>query len=138
MSARFAIYKENGVLDSAFPVFEGGLTGIGRDTSNFVQLEDSRVSKRHAVLKREGNAWFIEDLKSRNGVFVNGMRVHVSELKHGDKLQIGPYVMVFEPEVHDKGWVPDHVINPTSVAGQQTMQGFVRGISEPPRPTDQK
>jgi pSer/pThr/pTyr-binding forkhead associated (FHA) protein len=131
VSTRLALYKQNGVLDKAFPVFEEGLTGIGRESGNLIQLEDARVSKQHAVLKRDKEQWFIEDVGSRNGVLVNGSRVRRSALKHGDRIAIGPYQFIFETDVQRSNWVPDHVINRETVASQRTIVGVNVGDVKP-------
>src|SRR5829696_7798015 len=71
----------------------GGLTRIGRRTSSDIVLDDTTVSRRHAlVLEREG-APVIADDRSLNGVYVNGRRVREAALHHGDEVQIGDRVM---------------------------------------------
>jgi pSer/pThr/pTyr-binding forkhead associated (FHA) protein len=71
----------------------GGLTRIGRRTSSDIVLDDTTVSRRHAlVLEREG-APVIADDRSLNGVYVNGRRVREAALHHGDEVQIGGRVM---------------------------------------------
>jgi pSer/pThr/pTyr-binding forkhead associated (FHA) protein len=118
MDARLAIYKGT-KLDRAFPL-GGRSTAIGRDADNPVQMIDPKVSKRHAVIRAKGEAWAIEDAGSTNGLTVNGARVKSAELKHGDKIRIGPFHLVFETDV-DGEWVPTHVINMTSKAIGQTI-----------------
>jgi pSer/pThr/pTyr-binding forkhead associated (FHA) protein len=71
----------------------GRLTRIGRRTGADIVLDDSTVSRRHAlVLEREG-APVIADDRSLNGVYVNGRRVREAALHHGDEVQIGDRVM---------------------------------------------
>jgi pSer/pThr/pTyr-binding forkhead associated (FHA) protein len=71
----------------------GGLTRIGRRTGADIVLDDSTVSRRHAlVLEREG-APVIADDRSLNGVYVNGRRVREAALHHGDEVQIGGRLM---------------------------------------------
>ncbi|GIW96125.1 MAG: peptide-binding protein [Pirellulaceae bacterium] len=68
---------------------------IGRDSSNSVQLHDSEVSRRHAEIHcQEGHYWIV-DLGSSNGTFVNGQRVERQLLKSGDRLQIGRTLIVY-------------------------------------------
>ena len=71
---------------------------IGRHADNDVVLRDSRVSRYHAQITASGAVCFIEDLKSRLGVFVNGQRVQRAELRDGDKVEFGApdsYVLTF-------------------------------------------
>ncbi len=71
----------------------GGLTRIGRRAAADVVLDDTTVSRRHAlVLDRDGTAVIADD-RSRNGVYVNGRRVSEAPLQHGDEVQIGNRVL---------------------------------------------
>ncbi len=71
----------------------GRLTRIGRRTGSDIVLDDTTVSRRHAlVMEREG-APVIADDRSLNGVFVNGRRVQESPLHHGDEVRIGDRLM---------------------------------------------
>ena len=65
---------------------------IGRDVLNTVRLTERNISRKHAVLRRNGSGWLVRDSGSYNGCFVNGVRVAGEEpLKHGDLLQLGDY-----------------------------------------------
>src|SRR5436190_14132083 len=65
---------------------------IGRDAVNTVRLTERNISRRHAILKRNGVDWVVRDLSSYNGCFVNGARVSMERhLAHGDLLQLGDY-----------------------------------------------
>ena len=71
----------------------GRLTRIGRRATSDIVLDDTTVSRRHAlVLEREG-APVIADDRSLNGVFVNGQRVTEARLRHGDEVRIGDRIM---------------------------------------------
>jgi hypothetical protein len=70
---------------------------IGRSATCEVQLTSALVSRRHARLTLTHLGVTIEDLGSRNGVYVNSVRVIGSaRLKLGDRLAIGDEVLVFE------------------------------------------
>jgi putative ABC transport system ATP-binding protein len=51
------------------------------------------VSRRHAQITREGDAYFIEDLGSTNAVFLNGVRTHRAALQPGDRIGIHRFVL---------------------------------------------
>ena len=82
---------------------------IGRDSTRAdICLPDVRVSRVHGWISRTGNTATITDLKSANGTFVNGQPVQQPrEIQEGDRIQIGPYNLVFTgdalfPLSHDK------------------------------------
>lgn len=117
-------------LDLALPVTEAATT-IGRDDGNSLQLPDPQVSKRHAVIRAKGENWTIEDLNSTNGVTVNGLSVKRAELKNGDRIHIGPFVLVFESTTDDE-WVPSLVIDMSSKVAHQTIVPAPRGPAAGP------
>ena len=68
-------------------------TRFGRSGENEVVLPDYSVSRRHARIVREGDRWWVQDLKSTNGVQLNGQSVQRAEIKSGDGLKIGVFEM---------------------------------------------
>ena len=74
---------------------EDGSTTIGRSPECAIFLDDVTVSRKHAVLEKDGDHWQLEDLGSLNGTFVNRERVEAAELRDGDELQIGKYRLTF-------------------------------------------
>jgi pSer/pThr/pTyr-binding forkhead associated (FHA) protein len=73
------------------------ITALGRDVNNAIVIDDPFASADHAVLTYRGQSWFIEDLESTNGSYVNGRRVEgVAPLGFGDELQIGQVRMRLE------------------------------------------
>ncbi|MFZ6185386.1 FHA domain-containing protein [Nannocystis pusilla] len=68
---------------------------IGRSTECQLSLDDPLVSRRHAVLSVGSDGVTIEDLGSRNGVYINGLKIaRETSLKDGDKITIGSQEMV--------------------------------------------
>jgi hypothetical protein len=70
-------------------------TTIGRSPECDIFLDDVTVSRKHAVLVREGGVFRIEDQGSLNGTFVNRRRIDSAELADGDEVQIGKYRLTF-------------------------------------------
>jgi hypothetical protein len=62
---------------------------IGRQRDNEIQLGDLGVSGHHARIYRGPDAYVVEDLKSRNGTWLNGVRIYHSSLKDGDTVRVG-------------------------------------------------
>ncbi|HEX2836447.1 MAG TPA: DUF4388 domain-containing protein [Thermoanaerobaculia bacterium] len=69
---------------------------IGRHRDNTIQLADLGVSGFHSRIYRGPDGYVLEDLKSRNGTWVNGMRVFHTTLAHGDKVHIGQTDLLYE------------------------------------------
>ena len=65
---------------------------IGRSPESGLQLDDSSVSREHALLSERGGRWWLEDVASVNGVWVNGERIdQPTELGNNDCLMIGDF-----------------------------------------------
>jgi two-component system, cell cycle response regulator len=80
----------------AFSVAEGGAeTVIGRGRDVQVRIDDAGVSRAHAQVRETTDGVYeVEDLGSTNGTFVDGRRVERAELQSGDRIHIGPNVVV--------------------------------------------
>jgi hypothetical protein len=66
------------------------VTTLGRDVNNAIVVEDRFASAEHAILTFRGRTWYVEDLGSTNGTFVNGSEVDgLAPISFGDELQIG-------------------------------------------------
>lgn len=75
----------------------GPINSIGRNVNSTVYIEDDFVSGSHAMLTFRGRSWYIEDLGSTNGTYVNGHRVERPvALSFGDELMIGRVRMRLE------------------------------------------
>jgi ribosomal protein L40E len=68
---------------------------IGRSPDCEIFLDDVTVSRKHAVITKNGEDFRIEDEGSLNGTFVNKKRVEAAELENGDELQIGKYRLTY-------------------------------------------
>jgi pSer/pThr/pTyr-binding forkhead associated (FHA) protein len=69
---------------------------LGRTPGEGFAIDDARVSRRHAVVRRTGDYVEVEDLQSRNGIRVNGADVQTRPLQPGDRLEIGDSVLRLE------------------------------------------
>jgi DNA-binding SARP family transcriptional activator len=75
----------------------GAITRIGRFTDNDIVLDDTDVSRHHAVITDTGTGYVMTDLRSTNGVEVQGHRIRGSAtLAEGDRIRIGGYDFTFE------------------------------------------
>ena len=68
---------------------------IGRDESCQVLLVGEMVSKQHVELYKAKSGWWVADLDSTNGTFVNGVQVSQRKLIDGDIIRIGSIKLKF-------------------------------------------
>ena len=76
----------------------GSGLSIGRADENDLVLDDTTVSRQHALVLESGERWFLEDRGSFNGTFLNGVRVQPGvrlPLRHGDRISFGSHAVVF-------------------------------------------
>lgn len=78
-------------------IIRGSRTTFGRSPENTVQLLDPGASTHHCRIFLKRGVYYLEDLGSRNGTFVNGQRISKIKLSDGDRVQIGKHV--FEVKV---------------------------------------
>ena len=70
-------------------------TTVGRNTDSDVFLDDVTVSRKHAEFRRQDDGFYVHDLGSLNGTYVNRERVDVTKLASHDEVQIGKFKLVF-------------------------------------------
>ncbi len=71
-------------------------TTVGRGTESAVFLDDITVSRTHAVFdRRSDGSWFVRDVGSLNGTYVNGEQVDETKLASSDEVQIGKFKLTF-------------------------------------------
>jgi two-component system NtrC family sensor kinase len=107
---------------------EDGAVSIGREAGNVVKLDDHEVSRRHAEIRKVGEAFIIGDLKSSNGTFLNEAKVERAELSSGDRLRIGRSVLLFSGDGVEPTGLADIDIVPAS--GSADGSRIVRSMRE--------
>ena len=80
-------------IDNRVVAVHEGVTRIGRSITADVEIEDIAVSRRHALIVREGDVTVLLDDGSRNGTFLNGVRVGRAVLADGDQIAVGRAVL---------------------------------------------
>jgi 3',5'-cyclic-nucleotide phosphodiesterase len=76
--------------------FEGDTIFVGRSPDNDIQIRDRYISRKHLKILRKGDKYFIEDLQSKNGTFVNANQIKPGiefELKEGIPIVVGMSVI---------------------------------------------
>jgi pSer/pThr/pTyr-binding forkhead associated (FHA) protein len=81
---------------------------IGREDADLV-LTDPAVSKWHCRVFKEKNRYYVEDLGSRNGTFVNQKRTQRAELNHLDEIELGQSLLIYSEYDGKEEFVPADV-----------------------------
>jgi pSer/pThr/pTyr-binding forkhead associated (FHA) protein len=71
---------------------------VGRKPDNDLVIEDPAASSRHARITKVQAVYFVEDLNSTNGTFVNGKKVDRHQLRDADVIEIGRHRLIFRDE----------------------------------------
>ena len=110
---------KNGILELSKPV-----TTVGRGNANDLVLNDSSVSRFHAVIKLKENSIFVADRGSTNGIILNNKKIsQETELKDGDTALVGSYKLRLE-NVDDQG------IQVRKGQWPSTLNNIIRGRSD--------
>jgi pSer/pThr/pTyr-binding forkhead associated (FHA) protein len=104
-----AIVFASGPLGGTELPLEQERVTLGRGAGADVVLDDASVSNLHAALELTEAGFRIRDLGSTNGVRVNGGRVAASDLKHGDRLEIGSLSFRYRVEARKAGPPTHHL-----------------------------
>jgi pSer/pThr/pTyr-binding forkhead associated (FHA) protein len=79
---------------------------IGREPGSDIQIDNIAISREHACIVKGPNDCFIEDMNSKNGIFINGKKINKKFLKTNDEITIGKYslqiVLEEDPELRKK------------------------------------
>lgn len=118
--ARLLIWQDQQV-ERNIPLYKPNLL-IGRSHECAIQLGDVAVSRRHAMLSRLDGLYFIEDLDSRGGVYVNRTRIEQrQQLRDGDRLTIPPFQLQFVIDVEAEARSARSVVEVLEVSRQYTL-----------------
>ena len=90
-----------------------GVTTIGRNPASDIHLENPAVSRSHAKIYKEGWIYYIEDLGSSNGTFLNAERLSLkagrtsnvpwkAPLTNNDKIIISKYTLIFQEDDYEE------------------------------------
>lgn len=104
-----------------------GDASVGRDEVNHVQIDNTTVSRRHALLAERDDRWWITDTGSFNGTFLNDRRVPPGvalQLRHTDRIRVGSEVLVFSAPalLDDADRTEPHELPRSAVAQLSSLQ----------------
>lgn len=90
--SRFIVYYPHGQQEVRLSPSSASIA-LGRAPDNTIVITDATVSSHHARLFLQGNQWYVQDLGSTNGTFVNEQRVSQHPIRIGDRLRLGAIVV---------------------------------------------
>jgi transcriptional regulator with GAF, ATPase, and Fis domain len=89
------IYLNGASPNEIFPLAGIENFTVGRGESNQLTVSDIDVSRHHCLIKQRDDVFYVEDLKSRNGTFVNNLPVTETVLRNGDCIRTGNALILF-------------------------------------------
>jgi pSer/pThr/pTyr-binding forkhead associated (FHA) protein len=92
--AALVIRSGGGRVGESFAL-QGDRMTVGRRPDSDVFLDDVTVSRDHALIVRRNGGFWLDDLGSLNGTYVNRRRIDSHRLEDGDELQVGKYKLTF-------------------------------------------
>lgn len=91
---RLVLVREGTVLQKY--TIDGGRLLIGRDADNDIPVASEFISRHHAQISFYRDSYWVNDLKSTNGTYVNGKRVQRRRLLNKDVIAIGHHRLIFQ------------------------------------------
>ena len=86
--AILCLLNEDGTMAGEWKIGDTPLT-IGRGAAADLQIDDDGLSRRHFIIYREGQNYWIRDLSSRNGTWVDGNRAQATLLQDNARILAG-------------------------------------------------
>jgi pSer/pThr/pTyr-binding forkhead associated (FHA) protein len=71
---------------------------LGRTAGADILVPSLYVARRHCRFERREGAWWIADVQSSGGVYVNDLRITEHRLSPGDRIHLGDATLVFDPD----------------------------------------
>lgn len=110
-----------------FPI--RGSFSVGRSLDNTLHIEDTQVSRRHAVIEQLARGTILRDLGSGNGTFVGSQKITEYRLSAGDTIRIGASQLMFESVA-----VPSLKPAPQAATNMETSKRLVPALLHPSKP----
>ncbi len=118
----------DGELEQRWPFGADEIT-IGRSDKSTITLDGGTISRHHVRLWQEEGIIAAEDLGSRNGIKINGIRTRSGSLGTGDRLEVGNFVFVI---ASDENPSPQLVVTPKAKKGESDGQAMQKRMLQDP------
>lgn len=107
---------------------------IGRKPDNDIVIDNPAISGHHCKLTMEGGGYYVEDLESTNGTFVNEKRIKKSGLHHNDVVGLAKHAVVFLNEAELADSAPQPSSDATMVLTPQKQAELVAASAAAAKP----
>jgi hypothetical protein len=88
-------------IGTEYPVTDA-MCVVGRAPNCSVRIKHPALSRYHALIKYVDDEWTIADMKSTNGIYLNGRRIRAAALKPNDLIGIGEHTLIFKLPTRDR------------------------------------
>jgi general secretion pathway protein E len=106
--------------------FGGEPISVGRHPDNQIQYNDDGLSRKHCLFERRPDGWWVQDLGSRNGTKLNGVRITNAALASGDVVRVGTLEIRFmAPDAPSKASAQPSARGRKSAASDASATGAV-------------
>jgi len=95
--ASLCLLGEDGALARRWELGEQPIA-VGRDASANVVVDDATLSRRHFMIELEAGSYFLKDLASQNGTWVDGKPAQRTKLRHHDCILAGRTIFLFSEQ----------------------------------------
>ncbi|AKV55228.1 Signal transduction protein garA [Bifidobacterium actinocoloniiforme DSM 22766] len=89
------LISTRGAVSGSRYLLDEDQVSVGRDPKADILLDDSTVSRSHAVFDRSPEGYTVRDAGSLNGTYVNRQRVDQALLHNGDEIMVGKFRLVY-------------------------------------------
>ncbi len=116
------IYIISGPMEGHDFDLKNGTTSVGRAPDNDIQINDHSISRKHVKIIKKGNKFFVEDLKSQNGTWIDGNLIgpgNQCEVEKGVLITIGKISFSLGEIPSKNGTVTHYSINLSGEAGEK-------------------
>jgi pSer/pThr/pTyr-binding forkhead associated (FHA) protein len=126
-------YTKKDGTQMEFELSERPIT-IGRSPEADVVILDEKSSRIHCGIRLWDGEFYVKDLKSRNGTYVNDQRVDVAKLKSGDRIRVGSILFSFDQDPNKSTGVALQEMEEEMAQGKgysTILQEIVGGLEQP-------
>lgn len=108
----FIVGESEGSWCDVYPLHATSKLTVGRDGRNDIVITDERCSRRHCVFRKSRGHWYVCDLDSINGTYVNGNRIRRNQkLRPGDRIRVASQKLMYAATVVDPSEVIANLVS---------------------------